>query len=130
MSDETPNPDEQTAHQGAVADAADPDQLRKAIELALDFRGDVTITRKSGGRSIEGYIFDRKDGPTPAEASIRIIPSDADERLTIRCDDIARLEFSGRDTAAGKSFETWMKKYVEKKLAGEQASIEAESLDN
>jgi hypothetical protein len=44
--------------------------------------------------------------------------------------DIARLEFTGRDTAAGKSFATWVKKYQEKKAAGEKnIQIEPEKLD-
>jgi hypothetical protein len=44
--------------------------------------------------------------------------------------DIAALAFTGRDTAAGKSFEAWMKKYWEKKAAGEKnIQIEAEVLD-
>jgi hypothetical protein len=129
MPDEAPSEFDETGRQGIVVDATEPEQLRKAIALALDYRGDVTITRRSSGESIEGYIFDRTDGPTPIEAAIRIIPRNRDERITVRCDDIARIQFTGRDTAAGKSFETWMKKYVAKKLAGEQASIESEPLD-
>jgi hypothetical protein len=40
------------------------------------------------------------------------------------------LNFSGRDTAAGKSFETWVKKYQEKKAAGEKnIGLEPEKLD-
>ena len=50
--------------------------------------------------------------------------------MTVRYTDIARLEFTGRDTAAGKSFETWVKKYREKKAAGEtNIRIEPEKLD-
>ena len=33
-------------------------------------------------------------------------------------------------TAAGKSFETWVKKFVSRKLAGESASIESEPLED
>ena len=33
---------------------------------------------------------------------------------------IAALAFTGRDTAAGKSWEAWIKKYAEKKAAGEK----------
>jgi hypothetical protein len=44
--------------------------------------------------------------------------------------DIAALKFSGRDTAAGRSFDAWVKKYWEKKAAGEKnIGIEAEKLD-
>ena len=39
-------------------------------------------------------------------------------------------EFSGRDMAHGKSFETWVNKFIEKKLAGETASIECDTLDD
>ena len=43
---------------------------------------------------------------------------------------VARLEFTGRDTAAGKSFETWVKKYQAKKAAGEtDIRIDPEKLD-
>jgi hypothetical protein len=43
---------------------------------------------------------------------------------------IARLVFTGKDTAAGKSFETWVKKYQEKKAAGEKnIRLEPEKLD-
>jgi LAS superfamily LD-carboxypeptidase LdcB len=39
------------------------------------------------------------------------------------------LEFTGKDTAAGKTWENWVRRYVEKRLAGEQANIDAEVLD-
>ena len=39
--------------------------------------------------------------------------------MSVSYSEIARLEFTGRDTAAGKSWETWVKKYVDKKKAGE-----------
>jgi hypothetical protein len=34
--------------------------------------------------------------------------------------EIARLEFSGKDRAAGKHWEDWVKNYNEKKAAGEK----------
>ena len=44
--------------------------------------------------------------------------------------DIAALAFTGRDTAAGKTFEAWVKKYWDKKAAGEKnIQIEPEKLD-
>ena len=57
-----------------------------------------------------------------------VIPAKERRKLTISYADIAALAFTGRDTAAGKSFEAWMKKYREKKAAGEKGiGIEAES---
>jgi hypothetical protein len=111
------------------ADTSDSVALEKAIDLAVDYRGDVTITLVSTGESIACYIYDRRRGRTADETLIRALPRESNGRLSIPQSDIARIEFTGRDTAAGRSFETWMKKYVEKKLAGERASIESESLD-
>ena len=115
--------------QGIRVDGADPARLTAAIEAAFVYRGDVTIDRVGDGGRIEGYLFDRREAHDFNRATLRIIPSDGGARVTIPFLDIASIEFSGRDTAAGKSFETWMKKYVEKKLAGQVANLEAEHLD-
>ena len=125
----TEQPTEIAARQGVVVDASDPERLHHALQMSLDYRGDVTVTRRSTGLEVEGYLFDRVRGATPADAVIRMIPANGGDRVTIPVDDIEQLRFSGRDTAAGRSFETWMKKYVEKKLAGEAAQIESESLE-
>jgi hypothetical protein len=59
-----------------------------------------------------------------------VIPKDVRQKLSVPYTDIVRLEFTGRDTAAGKTFEAWVKKYMEKKAAGELGiGIEPESLD-
>jgi hypothetical protein len=115
--------------EGWVPDVASEADLRSALDKAFDYRGDVTIGLKNG-TEVEGYIFDRRPGATLSDSYVRLIPKERDEKLTIRYDDIARLAFSGRDTAAGKSWETWVKKYQEKKAAGEMnIGIAAEKLD-
>jgi hypothetical protein len=115
--------------EGWVPALASEEELRVALEKAFDYRGDVTITRKDGG-VVEGYIFDRRSGKTLAESVVRLMPKDKDEKVTIAYGQIAALNFSGKDTAAGKSWETWVKKYREKKAAGERnIGIEAEKLD-
>ena len=61
---------------------------------------------------------------------MRVFPRDRDEKVTVRYSEIARLAFSGRDTAAGKSWETWLRKYNEKKSAGaKNIGLEPEKLD-
>jgi len=58
------------------------------------------------------------------------MPSDRGGRVSIPYSDIAALAFTGRDTAAGKTFDAWVKKYWEKKAAGEKnIQIEPEKLD-
>jgi hypothetical protein len=115
--------------EGWVPALAGDAEVREALEKAFDYRGDITITRKDGSR-IEGYLFDRRTGPSLAESFIRIIPTNQPTKLNIAYSDIAALAFTGRDTAAGKTFDAWVKKYWEKKAAGEKnIRIEPEKLD-
>lgn len=115
--------------EGWVPDMAREEEVRQALEKAFDYRGDVTITRKDGSK-VEGYIFDRRTGKTLADSAVRLFPKDADQKVSIPYSEIAALAFSGRDTAAGKSFEAWVRKYWEKKAAGEKnIGIQAESLE-
>ncbi len=117
------------AIEGWVPTLASDDDLRSALEKAFDYRGDITITRRDGSK-VEGYIFDRRTGATLQDSAVRILPKDSNTRLTIPYSEIAALAFTGRDTAAGKSWEAWMKKYWEKKAAGETGiALEPESLE-
>src|SRR5947208_14572209 len=95
--------------EGSVADIADEGALKAALEKAFDYRGDITITRKDGTK-IEGYLFDRRSGPTLADSLVRLYPKDSSQKISIAYSDIAAVAFTGRDTAAGKSWEAWMKK--------------------
>jgi len=115
--------------EGWVPQLAGEDELREALEKAFDYRGDITLTRKDGSR-VQGYLFDRRTGATLADSFLRIIPTDEKTRLNIAYSEIAALAFTGRDNAAGKSFDAWVKKYWEKKAAGEKnIQIEPERLD-
>ena len=115
--------------EGWVPELASDAEVREALEKAFDYRGDITITRKDGSK-VQGYLYDRRTGKTLAESVVRMMPSDGAGRVNIAYSDIAALAFSGRDTAAGKTFEAWVKKYWEKKAAGEKnIQIEPEKLD-
>jgi hypothetical protein len=115
--------------QGRVWQPSSEEELREGIEKAFDYRGDVTIQRKDGS-SVEGYIFDRRTGPTLGESVIRLFPKGDGVKVSIPYSEIASLAFTGRDTAAGKSWEAWLKKYWEKKAAGEKnIELTPEKLD-
>lgn len=109
--------------QGMVWDAASEETLRAGLEKAFDYRGDVTIT-KTDGSKVEGYLFDRRHGKTLKDSFVRVIPATKGggplAKISVAYSEIAGLAFTGRDTAAGKSWEAWVKKYVEKKAAGEK----------
>lgn len=115
--------------QGSIPTLATEEEIRVAMEKAFDYRGDVTITRKDGTK-VEGYLFDRRTGKSLAESLVRVIPSTGGGRMSIPYADIAALAFTGRDTAAGKSWEAWVRKYWEKRAAGEKGfGIDPEPLD-
>ena len=115
--------------EGWVPELATEEELREALEKAFDYRGDVTLTQKNGTK-IEGYIFDRVSGTTLSGSFVRILPKNGGSRMKIAYSDIAVLAFSGRDPAAGKSWEAWVKKYWERKAAGEKGiALEPESLE-
>ncbi|MFZ0734450.1 MAG: hypothetical protein WAM79_19170 [Candidatus Sulfotelmatobacter sp.] len=115
--------------EGWIPQVANEEDLRQALEKAFDYRGDVTITRKDGS-TIEGYIFDRRTGATLKDSLVRLYPKNGEKKVSIAYADIGALAFTGRDTAAGKSWEAWMKKYAEKKAAGEKdLSLHPELLD-
>jgi hypothetical protein len=115
--------------EGWVPELATEAELRDALEQAFDYRGDVTITRQDGSR-VEGYVFDRRNGSTLETSAVRIIPRDSAGKISIPYSDIAALAFTGRDTAAGKSWEAWVRKYWERKAAGEKGiALEPEKLE-
>jgi hypothetical protein len=109
--------------EGVVWQIGSEEDLRAGLEKAFDYRGDVTIAKKDGSQ-VEGYIFDRQAG------LVRLMPKDGRGKVSISYAEIAGLAFTGKDTAAGKSWEAWVKKYNEKKASGEQQiALEPESLD-
>jgi hypothetical protein len=137
MSAPVVNPDQQEVAEGRereqlegwIPSLASDDEVKAAFEKAFDYRGDVTLTLKDG-RTINGYVFDRRTGATLQDSSVRIIPSTERTKLTVPYSEIAALAFTGRDTAAGKTFEAWVRKYWEKKAAGEKGiAIEPEALE-
>ena len=115
--------------QGWVPTLASDEELRVALEKAFDYRGDITLTLKNGSQ-VEGYVFDRISGNTLAASFIRILLKDSNERKKVAYADIAALAFTGRDAAAGKSWEAWVRKYWKKKSSGEDGlSLQPESLE-
>jgi len=115
--------------EGWVPELATEEELRIALEKAFDYRGDVTLRLKDNSE-IEGYVFDRVAGNSLANSFVRVMPKQANQKLKIAYADIAALFFTGKDTAAGKSWEAWVRKYWEKKTSGEGLlCLEPESLE-
>ncbi len=115
--------------EGWIPDLVNPADLQNALEKAFDYRGDITITLRNGDK-VEGYIFDRRLGDTLETSFVRLLPKSSNGKIRVAYSEIAALAFSGRDTAAGKSWEAWVRKYWEKKAAGEQGiALQPEPLE-
>ena len=89
--------------EGWIPELASEPDVREALEKAFDYRGDITITRKDGTQ-VQGYVFDRRNGRTLVDSYVRVIPTGQTTKVSIPYADVAALAFTGRDTAAGKTF--------------------------
>ena len=90
--------------EGWVPDLVGEEDLRQALEKAFDYRGDVTVTLKSGER-IEAFIFNRRSGATLIDSYVQYYTPTAPEKRKLTYAEIARLEFTGKDRAEGKHWE-------------------------
>lgn len=88
-----------------------PLSIEAQVEAAYDYRGHVTLTLKDG-TSFVGYLFNREfDNPkNPERNFIEVIPKDSEERRRIPLSALAKIELTGKDCAAGNSFEDYLKK--------------------
>ncbi|MGD0802355.1 MAG: hypothetical protein ABR906_13670 [Terracidiphilus sp.] len=105
--------------EGLMLAITSEDELGEALSKALDYRGDVTLTLKSG-ETIEAFIFNCKSGPTLDDSCVQYFTPGAPEKRKVSYAEIAGITFSGKDRAAGKHWEDWVKAYNEKKAAGEK----------
>ncbi len=88
--------------------------LDDVIDRAFDYRGDVTVIFHDGGQ-IVGYLFNR-DTEAP-EPFIQMFDRAGNGPFTIPYAKIATIRFTGKDTAAGKSYEAWVRRKGERPSA-------------
>ena len=109
--------------EGRVFQPATFAELAEAVELAFDYRGDVTVSLTSG-ESLSGYLFNRQVSGT--DSSLEVFPSDSSQARHIRYDQISTIAFTGEDTATGKSWETWIaKKDSERRVEVDRVAADA-----
>lgn len=109
--------------EGRVFQPASFAELAEAVELAFDYRGDVTLSLKSG-ESLSGYLFNRR--VNGSDSYLEIFPSDSSAAKHIRYDQVTAIAFTGEDTATGKSWEAWIaKKDSERRAEVERVAAEA-----
>ena len=115
--------------EGWIPELASDEDLRVALEKAFDYRGDISLTFKNGEK-VEAYVFNRHTGNSLADSYLQYFASNAPDKRKASYADVARIEFTGKDRAAGKHWEAWLQKYAEKKAAGEKnIALEPEALE-
>jgi len=97
------------------------DGFDAGLAAAVDYRGDVTVVRSEG--ELAGYLFD-----ATAER-LRVMPADGGAAVSVPVAEVEAIEFTGKDAASGRTWENWVRRYVERKRAGESANLESERLD-
>lgn len=102
--------------QGARYEGSDPELLQSAIEAAFDYRGDVTLILERG-EELKGYVSNRRLDSAPRYVEI-LLPDEPRPRR-VPLESLRGVAFTGKDTASGKSWETWLRKY--------RAKMEAEA---
>jgi len=85
--------------------------LEDVIDRAFDYRGDVTLVRHDGSEVV-GYLFNRNAEARPP--FVRMFDCAGDGPFTIRYAEIRTIRFTGKDTAAGKSYEAWLRRKAER----------------
>ncbi len=114
MSTQIPSDGHPPSWEGYRLKADNEVALQEAIRRACDYRGDVTIHLRTGEQVI-GYVFDRQEEiPHPY---LKLFLADQSEPSIINYQDIAEVEFSGEDTAFGRSWEDWAKKWQKPQLS-------------
>jgi len=122
--DKSPSSDAQHL-EGRVFRPANDAERRQAVEIAFDYRGDVTLELGSG-ETITGYIFNRNSAASPP--ALQLFPKDQPGTRVIPYADVMAIAFTGEDTASGKSWETWVKKKEsERKAEAERIKAEAQA---
>ena len=111
--------------EGRVFRPATLEELREAVELAFDYRGDITVELKAGGQ-VTGYLFNRN--ATGEQPTIELFPASSSGTMTIPYSEVATIAFTGEDTATGKSWEAWIsKKDSERRREVDRAAADAKA---
>jgi hypothetical protein len=107
MNQNTHDPQSSGSSEGLIVRPTSPDELRRILEEALHYRGDVTLDLQSGER-VEGYLFNRDFGGEAPYAQMFVEGLNGPRQIP--CSEIVAISFTGEDTASGNDWEAWATK--------------------
>jgi hypothetical protein len=79
--------------------------LAQIVDLAFDYRGNTTVVKRDG-TALAGYVFNR-DAESPAPY-LEMFDLDGGGPYRIPYAEVRTVHFTGKDTAAGKSYAAWL----------------------
>jgi hypothetical protein len=100
--------------EGWAPEPGEATPLARIIDLAFDYRGNTTVVLRGGGE-LEGYVFNRNaDVPEPY---LEMFDMEGRGPIRIAYADVRTVRFTGKDTAAGKSYAAWLARREAEKAA-------------
>jgi len=100
----------ETSLEGWAPAVGEEVSLAEVIDRAFDYRGDVTVILHDGSQLV-GYLFNRN--AEPPEPFVQMFDRAGHGPFTVPYAKIATIGFTGKDTAAGKSYEAWLRRKAE-----------------
>jgi hypothetical protein len=97
--------------------APEPDAelpLTRIVELAFDYRGNTTVVKRDG-TELYGYVFNRD--VEVADPYFEMFDADGGGPYRVPLADVRTIHFTGKDTAAGKSYAAWLARKQAEKAA-------------
>ena len=92
---------------GWVPDIGPDLTIEQVIAHAFHYRGNTTLVLTSGEERV-AYVSNRND--SAPEPFVQIFDEHGEGPITILYSDIRTIKFTGKDAAAGKSWEEWVKR--------------------
>lgn len=86
--------------------------LAEVVDFAFDYRGNTTVV-KADGSELTGYIFNRN--AEAGEPSLQMFDLDGNGPITLFYQEIQNIKFTGKDTAAGNSWQAWVERKQKEK---------------
>jgi hypothetical protein len=88
--------------------------LARIVDLAFDYRGNTTVILRDGAR-LHGYVSNRDaEAETPY---LEMFGMEGEGPHRVAYADIRTVHFTGKDTAAGKSYAAWLARKESEKTA-------------
>lgn len=81
--------------------------IGQVIDEAFHYRGNVTVVKKDGSKEI-GYLANRDI--SSRKPFVHLFDEAGNGPIRILYADIQNINFTGKDTAAGQSWDAWVKR--------------------